>query len=210
MLRTAIFYTSVVAIALVVFNVLPSTPISSRRLFNMSTSPSGWHARASTYPDSFTPKRAALRLAVLRNAPVEHEGFTLALFDSPANIAVDAAGKVLVLEDADFKGLLSLTDQILELPETGSFRNTWVIAHPMTSRPIERILVPVGAEFKETGVQGFDGAKTQLREPVGEYQHLPSALQDLVGSVLEARKGADDDRDESMINQVKAILGGVF
>ncbi|KAF5354943.1 hypothetical protein D9756_005738 [Leucocoprinus leucothites] len=214
MLRTAVFYITVAAIVFVVFNALSPTSFYNQRLSNMSTSPSGWHSRAATYPHSFTPERSALKLAVLRNAPVEHEGFTLALFDSPANIAVDAAGKVLVVEDVDFRGLLSLADEIKDLPETGAFGNRWVIMQPTTSQPIERLLLPdetpEGQGLKETSVQGYDGVKIQLKKAVGDYQHLPSTLYDLVGAALEAREGADEDRDESMINEVKAILGNVF
>jgi hypothetical protein len=142
---------------------------------------------------------------------VDHEGFTLALFDSPTKIAVDAAGKVLVVQDSDFEGLVTLADQTKDLPSTGTFRNTWVIQQPITSRPIERILLPIGDdEYKETSVQGYDGVQTELKRPVGDYLHLPSTLQDLVSLVLEARGGADGERDDSMISQVKAILGSVF
>ncbi|KXN85406.1 hypothetical protein AN958_11378 [Leucoagaricus sp. SymC.cos] len=181
----------------------------------MSTSPAGWRARAASYQDSFTPERSALRLAVLRNAPVDHEGFTLALFDSPGNIAVDAAGRVLSVQDSDFDSLIALAEQTKSLPSTGTFRNTWVIAQPITSRPIERVLVPVegsedGSGYKQTSVQGYDGVQTLLKKPVGEYEHLPSTLHELIGSVLEAREGEEGNKDDLMINRVKAILGNVF
>lgn len=211
MLRTAVFYTSVVAVVFVLFNAFSPTSFYNKRLSNMSTSLSGWHSRATPYPDSFTPERSALRLVVLQNAPADPEGFTLALFDSPSKIAVDAAGRVLSIQDSDFEGLVALADQTKDLPSTGTFRNTWVIQQPMTSRPIERVLLPVdGVEYKETSVQGYDGVKTELKRPVGDYRSLPSILKDLIGLVVEARGGADGDRDESTINRVKAILGDVF
>jgi len=177
----------------------------------MSTSLGGWHSRAEPYLQPFVPDQSALRLAVLRNAPAEPEGFTLALFDSPAEIAVDAAGKVLLMEDADFQGLLNLADQTKDLPSTGKFRNTWVINQPRTSQPIERVLLPIsgkdGMEFRETSVQGYDGIITRLKTAVEGIQYLPSTLQSLISSVLEAKEALDDDRDESMINRIKAMLG---
>ncbi|KAL9708651.1 hypothetical protein Ac2012v2_008198 [Leucoagaricus gongylophorus] len=180
----------------------------------MFTSLSGWHSRAEPYSQHFIPDQSALRLAVLRNTPVDPEGFTLALFDSPAEIAVDASGKVLRVEDADFQGLLNLADQIKDLPLTGNFRNTWVIMQPRTSQPIERVLLPVtgkdGRGLRETSVQGYDGVTTRLKTTVGGIQYLPLALQNLIGSVLEAKEALNDDRDESMIKRVKAMLGNVF
>lgn len=218
MLRTTLFYSSLVALIFVFLNALSSTSFYTHRLYSMSTSLAGWHSRATPYPHPFTPERTALRLAVLRNAPVEPEGFTLALFDSPAKIAVDAAGRVLIVQDTDFTGLVALAEKTKDLPLTGNFRNTWVIAQPITSRPIERILLPthsVGgsgyeANYKETSVQGYDGVKTRLKQPVADVQDLPSVLQDLVGLVLEAREDAHGDRDDEMITRVKSILGDVF
>lgn len=179
------------------------------------TSPAGWHSRAVSYPHEFTPEKAALRLAVLRNAPAEPDGFTLALFDSPAKIAVDAAGKVLELTEGDFNHLIPLAEHTKDLPSTETFRNTWVVAQPITSRPIDRILLPVdgigdGLGYKETSIRGFDDVNTKLRTPVGEYQDLPPLLQDLVKLALEAREPGDGDRDDGMINQVRGILGNVF
>lgn len=218
MLRTVVFYSSVAALLIVFFNVLSPTSFYNLRIYNMSTSLTGWHTRATPYQHKFTPTRSDLELAVLRNAPVEQEGFTLALFSSPAKIAVDAAGRVLVVQDADFVGLLALAEKTKELPETGRFRNTWVIAQPTTSQRIDRILLPIQStdgsgdrgEYRETSVQGFDGVKTHLKNPVGDIQDLPPSLQDIIGLVLEAREGGDGDKDDAMITQVKAILGNVF
>ncbi|XP_006460608.1 hypothetical protein AGABI2DRAFT_192262 [Agaricus bisporus var. bisporus H97] len=197
------------------FNILPLT----LSFYNMSipSSLTGWHSRATPYPDNFTPTRSTLKLAVLRNSPVEPEGFTLALFSTPAKIAVDAAGKVLTVRDDDFSNLLALAGSLKDLPDANNFRNTWVVAQPMTSRPIDRILVPVDPEdgsgnrpgYKETSVQGHDGVKTELRRPVGDMQDLPPSLMNLVSSVLEARE-KDGDRDVGTINRVKAVLGDVF
>ncbi|KAF9441790.1 hypothetical protein P691DRAFT_812044 [Macrolepiota fuliginosa MF-IS2] len=184
----------------------------------MSTSLSGWHSRATPYTHPFIPERSAISLVILRNAPAEPEGFTLALFNSPAKIAVDAGGGALVLQDADFDGLIALAEQTKNLPQTGRFRNTWVVAQPITSRPIDRILVPVQSgegsgyqqDFKETSVQGYDGVTTRLKQSVGDIQDLPSVLQDLIGLVLEAREGGQVNKDDALISQVKSILGDVF
>jgi hypothetical protein len=208
------------ALVAVVFNILSHSSFASLYLYHMSTSSSltGWHSRATPYLGPFIPTPSALKLAVLHNSPVEPEGFTLALFNAPAKIAVDTAGKILVVQDDDFMNLLTLAGKLKELPDAGNFRNTWVVAQPVTSRPIERILVPVSSEdgsgnrpgYRETSVQGYDGVKTQLRKRVGDIQDLPSLLIDLVSLVLEAREGGSGNRDIGTINRVKAVLGDVF
>lgn len=220
MLRNVVFYSSVAALILVILNVVSPTSFYNIRLSNMPTSLTGWHSRATPYSDPFTPERSALRLVILRNAPADPEGFTLALFDSPANIAVDAAGKVLLADDLDFAGLIELAERTKGLPPTGRFRNTWIIQQPTTSRPIERILLPITQSiapedqsgYEQTSVQGYDGVTTHLKQPVGDIQDLPPVLQDLVGLVLEAREGegGPTEKDKEMVKRVKGILGDVF
>jgi hypothetical protein len=202
------------------FITLAKSLFANLHLYHMpiSSSLTGWHSRATPYHGSFTPTHSALKLVVLHNSPVEPEGFTLALFSTPAKLAVDSVGRVLVVRDDDFMNLLALAGELRELPDAGNFRNTWVVAQPVTSRPIERILVPASPGdgsgnrpgYRETSVQGYDGVKTQLRRRVGDIQDLPSLLTHIVSLVLEAREGGGGPRDLGMINRVKAILGDVF
>lgn len=91
--------------------------------------------------------------AVVRNAKIENHSLTLALFGP--NIGVDASGKVLVIKEGDFSTLSSLANQTLELPQTGNFRNTWIIRRPTTCHAIERLLVSTSESgVAETSLQG--------------------------------------------------------
>ena len=109
-----------------------------------------WHSRAEslsrTIVSTFTPSFDTLSLAVLLNSPSETNGFTLALFsqekeDGPGtrSIAVDALGRELIVADEDAAGILELAKKTLALPQTGGFRNTWIV-----KRPIDEPAYPSG------------------------------------------------------------------
>ncbi|KAJ3534034.1 hypothetical protein NMY22_g7093 [Coprinellus aureogranulatus] len=185
---------------------IPSTMTSSW------TSPlSGFLDRADSYrrsPTDFQPPRSALELAVLRNAPVDPEGFTLAVFsadskddDSKQHYAVDKFGRVKVLQEGDVGTLKKLLKNVQELPRTENYRNTWVLKQDRTSQPIDRILIPKSTlsdepksrydeEYEETSVQGFDYQKKELKRPVEGLEELPKSLWEVTGAVLEARRFA--------------------
>ncbi|KAJ6590540.1 hypothetical protein DFH09DRAFT_1074156 [Mycena vulgaris] len=170
-----------------------------------------WYSRTEAHPSpaSFTPTLASLSLAVLRNTPVEPEGFTLALFDAGGEkVAVDAMGRVLLVPDADYTPIVDLARRMaLELPETGTFRNTWVLKHAATSQPIDRLLVVVDGGLKETSVQGFVKGKTELKTPVEDIAALPGLLNEVAGLVLEGRTGySRGSGDTAMVQKVKDIL----
>ncbi|KAJ7076084.1 hypothetical protein B0H15DRAFT_790932 [Mycena belliarum] len=172
-----------------------------------------WHSRTKAHPNptSFTPTHEALSLVVLRNTPVEPEGFTLALFDGGSDkVAVDAMGRVLIVSDGDYAGVTDLAQRVAtELPETGNFRNTWIIKHPATSQPIDRLLVVVEGKLKETSVQGFVKGKTELKAPVGVISELPGVLNEAAGLILEGRNGySRGSGDSHMVQKVKDILNG--
>ncbi|KAF9652834.1 hypothetical protein BDM02DRAFT_3183185 [Thelephora ganbajun] len=154
----------------------------------MQSAVANWRDRAEWIrnPESWQPQRKDLVFAVIRNAQVEHHALTLALFGP--NIAVDANGNVLALRDDDFSTLSSLASQTLELPQTGNFRNTWIIRRPTTSQPIERLLVATSEiEVAETSVQGYNNqGEFKLEHPVGDITILPPLLQDLFGLILKS------------------------
>ncbi|PFH53328.1 hypothetical protein AMATHDRAFT_55207 [Amanita thiersii Skay4041] len=190
----------------------------------MTTSPlAGWHARglAHLYPNphSFEPRRDALKFALLRNNPVEPEGFSLAVFErghDSAYVVVDALGRVMLLpsSSSDVNGLLALGRQTVDLPSTGEFRNTWFIAQPTTSQSIDRFLfVSPGAQdgVVETSVSGYSSTLTELRDPVNGYTRLPGVLQELFGVLLEARVGYQErrgggDGDQTVLRKVRRAL----
>ncbi|KIP09503.1 hypothetical protein PHLGIDRAFT_18604 [Phlebiopsis gigantea 11061_1 CR5-6] len=168
----------------------------------------GWHSRAQphTSPDSFSPTRDNLVLGVVRSAPAQPNGFTLALF-SP-DIAVDAMGRVSVLSADDFAGLNVLARGTINLPDTGSFRNTWRVKQTRTSQPIERLLVPTSdSALREVSVQGYDKEKRDLSAPVTEYTQLPDTLWELFGLIAESREGYErGQEDVKLIGRVKELL----
>ncbi|KAJ7660065.1 hypothetical protein B0H17DRAFT_954264 [Mycena rosella] len=172
-----------------------------------------WHSRTTAHPSpsSFTPTLASLSLAVLRNTAVEPEGFTLALFDAGDDkVAIDAMGRVLLVSDPDYAGVIDLARRVaVELPETGRFRNTWVLKHAATSQPIDRLLVVVDGRLKETSVQGFVKGKTELKIPVGDIGELPDVLGEVAGLALEGRTGySRGSGDSAIVQKVKDILSG--
>ncbi|KAK7005619.1 DNA repair protein rad5 [Favolaschia claudopus] len=177
-----------------------------------SASPyANWHSRTKPHPSpaEFVPTRSTLRLAVLRNAQAEHEGFTLALFDTGADkVAVDALGRVLIVEDADYQGVVGLARRVaLELPETGEFRNTWIIKQPTTSQPIERLLFVGEGGLVQTSVQGYQKGKRELKAPVGDIGELPDTLYELTALVMEGRTGYSFDMGQSPL--VRQILNEI-
>lgn len=186
------------------------------------TSPiSGFLDRAEPYdrPTSeFKPPRSAIELVVLRNTPVEPEGFTLAIFASDSqkppgkkHYAVDTQGRILVLQDKDVAGIQDLVSKVVELPQPDRWGNTWALSQPRTSQPIERILIPTGreSEFDEIGVQGFDGRVRELKVAVGGFAELPDVLWDLTEAAMEARVEGGE-RDEDVLGYVRGLLGNVF
>ncbi|KAJ8696876.1 hypothetical protein PTI98_006703 [Pleurotus ostreatus] len=225
------------AIAALLFTILATAQSQDQSLFDdnhfsviMSTAEwssryADWHSRATPNPNPtlFEPTRSALSLAVLRNDPVQPEGFTLALFHgaTDAAIAVDAMGRVLQVTAEDYEGIISLAHEVLALPSTGTFRNTWALKRPTTSQPIDRILVAVkgrgdsegDVELKETSVQGFSKQLTmELKRPLTDegITLLPLSLSELAGLVLEAREGfVPGDEDKRMVTKVKDVLGDV-
>jgi len=179
------------------------------------TSHSGYLSRAQREPNphAWYPNRPDLAFVALRNAPVEHEGFSLAIFTDRK--AVDAAGRLYTLTQQDFDGILKLSRKVSALPQTGDFRNQWRISHDRTGYPIDRTLVArktlsdqqaedYNDEFCETSVYGFDSANRQLQTPVDRYSTLPDELAELMDLVVEARE--QGERDETIVDRVKALV----
>lgn len=207
MLRSLLF--CVLLSTCTVYYFTPQIRQSMSALLSSSSDLTAWRTRAQSYPspDTYSPIRANLALVVLRNSQVEHFGFTLAVFKD--KVAIDANGNVLVLSEEDYTSMMALANQALELPDTGSFRNTWRIEHPVTEKPIDRLLVAVGTDMKEVSVQGYDKEKKTLKNPVGDITELPSVLGDLMEAVVKGREGYTFQRnqvDPENVQKVKSIL----
>jgi hypothetical protein len=176
-----------------------------------SSEHAGWHARATPMTEPFEPSRDTLVLASIHSTPVNPEDFTLGLFTP--NIAIDSRGALLQVEASDFEALSSLANAAVnpsEVPESGSFRNQWAISHPITSRPIDRLLVPKDADFAEVQVSGFEKGNTQLKRPVDGLTELPGILYEEFGLVLEAREEGPGEPNAALVEKVKALLGEVL
>ena len=170
----------------------------------------GWYSRARPHPSpsEFIPTRDRLSFAVLHSAQADPGGFTLALF-SP-NIAIDALGKVLVLDEKDFDGLTALARQTLALPDTGLYRNTWRIKRDRTEQPIERLFVPHdGGGLRQTCVQGYGKDTRELKVPAGKQ--LPDVLWELFGLISEAEEGYEGEKEvkDNIIARVKDAMGDI-
>src|SRR6266550_1659255 len=177
-----------------------------------------WHARALAHPYpnpyTFVPRRENIKIALLRNSPLEHEGFSLAIFaEDDTYVVVDAMGRILNLPSTspDIKGLLDLGHQTLNLPIANRFRNIWMVKRQMTSQPIDRFFYVSETGKRQTSVSGYSPIHTELARPVEQYTHLPQVLQELFGLVLEAREGYQPGRDggnadREVVSKVMAVL----
>jgi len=188
----------------------------------------GWHSRAlqTPHPDphSFNATAESLILTVLLNAQTETEGITLAFFADPPTgrtIAVDALGRVSFVASTDFDGILSLAKRALALPDTGTWRNTWVIKHVATSQPNHRIFISPQAQvstprslsdLKQISVQGFSKVTKELKDLVNGYHELPHELWELTGLLLEAgeRAGLGETRDDLVLDKVRSVVHPLF
>ena len=186
----------------------------------------GWHARSTPhdFPHDYSPTRDALKFILLYNAPVEQEGFTVALF--APNIAIDAVGSVRFLSSGDFTGLVNMAERVrIEAPETGTFRNTWVLDHKRTSQPIDRVLLLSSSDSPYTGslsaedaelvniasVQGYQGDLRRLKRPVAGLEVLPEVLGEFVGLGREGREGwKSGEEDRVVLGKVREVLGNVW
>lgn len=197
-------------------------------------------ALGNPYPDphSYTPSLPNLRFAMLRNTPVDHEGFTLALFSQSstssseatsasassslpaaegqgeAGLAINAMGQVLILERDDWATLMGLVEEFTssKLPQTDSSQNTWIIEHEVTSQPIDRLLVPLPeGQMEETRVSGFSYTERRLHQPIEGITQLPEVLFHLVLLSLEGRDGyVKGEEDPMVISKVKDLLKAYF
>lgn len=198
----------------------PNSPITNTDTPEWSSKFAGYLSRATIHhsPESFTPSREILELTVLRNAQVEHSGFTLALFSD--RTFVDHQGKVYTLAQEDYEGIRELAIRITSLPKADSFRNQWRVLQDRTGYPIDRVLVaksPLSKvpaenyeeEFTEASVYGFDKKKTLLQTPVEGYTYLAPSLYELLGLAQEARDRSVSE-DKVVLDKVRDTLGNVF
>ncbi|KAF8993644.1 hypothetical protein BDQ17DRAFT_1368130 [Cyathus striatus] len=181
---------------------------------------SGYLSRSTPLSPTTPLSRENIKLAILHNAPVETEGFTLALF--APDIAVTYHGTIVQLQPQDFSGILDLASHTSTLPTPSTFFNAWVINQARTSQPIDRVLIPLGTlskepkyeykdEYREVSVRGYEQGKTELKEEVGGFKELPGVLDELVGLALEAREEEEGEgKDEDVVRRVKNVLGHVY
>jgi hypothetical protein len=134
-------------------------------------------------------------------------------------LLLDSAGEISRILHKEDKGETSdiytrvtkmLTPQVLHLPSTGRFRNTWAVQHTRTCQANDILYLLQDANsnvteaepwFKQTTVYGYvmpttdsSGGGSQSRgslplsKQVGDYTSLPRELDELFGLALEAGK----------------------
>jgi hypothetical protein len=206
------------------FSQLLSSPFhTDPSTINMSESDSykGWHAKALQNPHGtphlFMPDADYLSFVLMENSQVEENGFTLAVFKpslpdpkrrDDTTFVVDAMGRVLYIPIDLYVHMSKLAEQTTQLPDTGSFRNTWRVEHPTTSRAIDRLFVKTDSGLKETSVYGYSDTATKLQTPVDGYTDLPDVLQVLFGLALEGRSDyKSGEADKEVIDKVKKVIG---
>ncbi|KAF8606964.1 hypothetical protein BDV93DRAFT_436736 [Ceratobasidium sp. AG-I] len=173
----------------------------------MSRDPAGWYSRTTSHPDGarYAVNKDNLVFGLTRNARVEQNGFSVALFKP--NVAIDAMGRVLVVAKEDFTALEELARSVSSLPDTGAFRNQWRIRHDRTDYPIDQVWVNTANGLKTVGVYGHDGETTELKTPVNGITQIPSVLNDFVAYAKEGRTGFERGTEDSEVtSKVKAIL----
>ncbi|KDN36959.1 hypothetical protein RSAG8_10493, partial [Rhizoctonia solani AG-8 WAC10335] len=200
----ALIFTLIVAI----FVLSPSTPNSMSDPGRMAfADPAGWYSRATPHPDGakYDVKKENVVFGLTRNSRVEQDGFSVALFKP--NVAIDAMGRVWVLDDKDFDALTKLATLTIDLPDTGAFRNQWRVAHDRTDYPIDQLYVATSSGLHTIGVYGHDGQTTSLKPPVGEITDLPTSLNSLVTLAKEGRDGFQKGQENAEVTgKVKACF----
>jgi len=189
--------------------------------------------------------RQSIRLAIFRNAQAVEEGFEVALLEmGPSSYAgraeklvLDPSGELYRILQKEDKGDTSdvytritrtLTPQVLRLPLTGRFRNTWAVQHTRTCQANDILYLPQEARsnapdsepwFKQTTVYGYvmpttdssGGSQSReslpLSKQVGEYTTLPRELDELFGLALEAGKYQRGEvNNERLIDAIRNIV----
>lgn len=132
-------------------------------------------------------------------------------------------GSVLILSQEDFGGLVHLGERVKnEIPETGTFWNTWRLDHSRTSQPIDRLLIPSSDDSPYTSsigegdlkniasVQGYEKGLRKLTETTAGFDELPEVLENAIGLTGEGRDGwIKGGEDKEVLKSVRAIMGNV-
>ncbi|KAG8718142.1 hypothetical protein FRC08_005852 [Ceratobasidium sp. 394] len=197
----------IVTILLALFTLSSSSPAAPHLSRLIMTAPSGWHSRAMPHPDgaAYDIQKENVIFGMTRNARVEPSGFSVALFKP--NVAIDAMGRVYVLNDDDFSALVSLASEAAELPNTGGFRNQWRVKHDRTGYPIDQLYVATSKGLHTIGVYGHDGQTTTLEPPVHDITNLPAQLNSIITLAKEGRDGFERGTENAeVVSKVKAVL----
>jgi len=168
----------------------------------MSRNPAtGWHERATTGA-LFEPTKESFVFAVKHSTPVDPNGLTVAFF-APKR-AVDADGRALTLEQADFDALVSGASAVAALPRTCQ----WRVASEVTCRPINYIKFKDEKTQQTVDVYNWNERTRALEEQTEGYTELPDPIQNLLKLAHEAAHGAIPERgsDLELVQKVKDVL----
>jgi len=173
--------------------------LKAKMSYNSAT---GWRERATT-GEQFKPTAESLEFAVRHATPVDPDGFTVALFKP--NRAVDAQGRALTLEQADFDALVSVASAVAALPQTFQ----WRVYSDRTSRPIDYITLKDGDAQRSVGVYNWNEQTRTLEQSTEGFTDLPDPIQNILKLASEAAQDGRPERgsDPGLVREVKDILG---
>jgi len=141
----------------------------------------GWHSRASPHPSPLTIdfSKATLLMGYTYSA-MRSQGIHMALFqlETGEHVAVDEAGRVLILEASDAMTFTTLLKGVLKLSAS-----EFVIRVAMTCQPHDFVTVPINeGKFRTFGI--FRSTASSSRDSRPE---LPDVMVALSSLVREAR-----------------------
>lgn len=169
----------------------------------------GWYARAQPLLSEFKPTREHLVFSVTHST-MARSSMTLALF--APNIAIDAIGDVLCLQESDFAGLVALAKKVMQLTKSKPSGNQWRIEHTTTCWPIDYLdIFTTEASVERMSIYGFydpKGGHLTMKDPVNGITQLPGPIVDMFLLAYEARGkySYDDPPTGGVFQEVQAIF----
>lgn len=175
-------------------------PPASPKNYEWSSTLDGWHERARAHPAPHNIDFGKANVLMASNySAMGGSGFNMALFelDEQQKVAVDSAGRAVILDGADATAFDALISKAIALQE-----KNYRIQHMATCRPFTILNVAASAgSFEKFSIYGYRRSMRDLEENAGL---LPDSLWELYGLVDEstARDGTEA-KDEDVLKAVK-------
>ncbi|KAF8073332.1 hypothetical protein FPV67DRAFT_740521 [Lyophyllum atratum] len=221
---------------------MPTTTRSHESPSSTSPSPlSAWYQRAlltpHPTPKTFSPSQSSLKFAFTITS-FGGGGMVVALFSlhpgpsdherSSQLVAVDGAGRVLLVSIEDSTALLAVAKDVLMLPTNGSLRSAWSITRDYSCAPNYHLVISsaptssskspsqttletskamsLKGRFKFITVSGYSRTERRLSHAVQGVTELPDCLWDLVDLGLKARQEALMKKGTKVLKKVYKVV----